>query len=161
MRYLVGRGGRGSGIRGTGGGGRGTGGGGLKGFSGSGGAGGTEIVNENVDFLSLPKLSRIGCHNKLNPRYFTQMFKFQRVRLKVTLLASQTRFLNVFQIKFIVSTTINILKSLRLFILYILKKHIKDSKHCSHGPGTPVTGLQNIQLYPKSEALSHSSSVRI
>ena len=67
MRYLVGRGGRGSGIRGTGGGGRGTGGGGLKGFSGSGGAGGTEIVNENVDFLSLPKLSRIGCHNKLNP----------------------------------------------------------------------------------------------
>ena len=47
MRYLVGRGGRGSGMRGTGGGGRGIGGGGLAGFSGSGGAGGTEILNDS------------------------------------------------------------------------------------------------------------------
>ena len=31
----------------------------------------------------------------------------------------------------------------------------------SLGPGTPVTGLQKMQLYPKSDALSQSSSVRI
>ena len=52
-------------MRGTGGGGRGTGGGGLRGFSGSSGAGGTEIVHENIDFLSLLKLSRLGRQKQL------------------------------------------------------------------------------------------------